>query len=445
MRTPASSTSATASPPSSRWSRTTTPSFIEPYQGAATGVGGILRDVFTMAPAPWPTSTPSASAAPTTRAPPSLLRGVVAGVRRLRQLHRRPHRRRRALLRPRLRRQRAGQRLHLRRRPHRSHLLRAGDRRSATRSSTWAAKTGRDGIHGAHHGLRRVLRRRPQPAPHRAGRRPLHGEAPSSRPAWRSSPRTSSSASRTWARPASPPPPWRWPVAAAAASTSTSTASPAAPRRLAPYEMLLSESQERMLLVAQPGKEPRVMEICKKWELDAGHHRPRHRHRPLGHPRHPRLRSPLGRAHRPAPVVVCDLPVDFLTDAAPQVRPPAEGRPPPSPPRPPRLRFPRRSPTRPRGATRSSPSPAPPTSAPAAGSGGSTITSSAAAPCAPRSDAGVVPRPPASATARRSTSSSPSAPTATVASASSTPARRRPWPSPRPAATWCARVESPSG
>ena len=25
------------------------PSYIEPYQGAATGVGGILRDVFTMA------------------------------------------------------------------------------------------------------------------------------------------------------------------------------------------------------------------------------------------------------------------------------------------------------------------------------------------------------------------------------------------------------------
>src|SRR3984957_16146489 len=28
------------------------PSFIEPYQGAATGVGGILRDIFTMGPRP---------------------------------------------------------------------------------------------------------------------------------------------------------------------------------------------------------------------------------------------------------------------------------------------------------------------------------------------------------------------------------------------------------
>ena len=28
------------------------PSFIEPYQGAATGVGGIMRDIFTMGARP---------------------------------------------------------------------------------------------------------------------------------------------------------------------------------------------------------------------------------------------------------------------------------------------------------------------------------------------------------------------------------------------------------
>jgi phosphoribosylformylglycinamidine synthase subunit PurL len=38
------------------------PSFIEPYQGAATGVGGILRDVFTMGARPLPPSTRCASA-----------------------------------------------------------------------------------------------------------------------------------------------------------------------------------------------------------------------------------------------------------------------------------------------------------------------------------------------------------------------------------------------
>src|SRR6059036_2475482 len=37
-------------------------SFIEPYQGAATGVGGILRDIFTMGRARSPASTRSASA-----------------------------------------------------------------------------------------------------------------------------------------------------------------------------------------------------------------------------------------------------------------------------------------------------------------------------------------------------------------------------------------------
>ena len=43
------------------------PSFIEPYQGAATGVGGILRDVFTMGRARSPALTRCRSAIPITR------------------------------------------------------------------------------------------------------------------------------------------------------------------------------------------------------------------------------------------------------------------------------------------------------------------------------------------------------------------------------------------
>jgi len=38
---------------------------------------------------------------------------------------------------------------------------------------------------------------------------------------------------------------------------------------MTPYEMLLSESQERMLLVARAGQEERVREIFARWELDA--------------------------------------------------------------------------------------------------------------------------------------------------------------------------------
>ena len=44
------------------------------------------------------------------------------------------------------------------------------------------------------------------------------------------------------------------------------------PRRepnMTPYEVLLSESQERMLLVAKPDKEDAVIAICRKWGIDA--------------------------------------------------------------------------------------------------------------------------------------------------------------------------------
>ncbi len=38
---------------------------------------------------------------------------------------------------------------------------------------------------------------------------------------------------------------------------------------MTPYEMMLSESQERMLLVAEKGREHRVFDVFKKWGLDA--------------------------------------------------------------------------------------------------------------------------------------------------------------------------------
>ncbi len=44
------------------------------------------------------------------------------------------------------------------------------------------------------------------------------------------------------------------------------------PRRepkMTPYELLLSESQERMLLVAKAGQEDQVIAICEKWGIDA--------------------------------------------------------------------------------------------------------------------------------------------------------------------------------
>jgi phosphoribosylformylglycinamidine synthase II len=38
---------------------------------------------------------------------------------------------------------------------------------------------------------------------------------------------------------------------------------------MTPYEIMLSESQERMLLVAEKGREPEVLQVFKKWGLDA--------------------------------------------------------------------------------------------------------------------------------------------------------------------------------
>ncbi len=43
---------------------------------------------------------------------------------------------------------------------------------------------------------------------------------------------------------------------------------PCREKGMTPYEMMLSESQERMLMVLKPGREPEAEKIFKKWELD---------------------------------------------------------------------------------------------------------------------------------------------------------------------------------
>ena len=56
------------------------PSFIEPYQGAATGMGGILRDVFTMGARPVAAMNALSFGAPDHPRTRSLVAGVVAGI-----------------------------------------------------------------------------------------------------------------------------------------------------------------------------------------------------------------------------------------------------------------------------------------------------------------------------------------------------------------------------
>src|SRR2546428_12097980 len=77
---------------------------------------------------------------------------------------------------------------------------------------------------------------------------------------------------------------------------------------MTPYEIMLSESQERMLIVAAKGREREVLDIFKKWELDAvviGH---------VTEDGHLRVKK-SGR-------IVADIPNSALTDAAPVYRRP---------------------------------------------------------------------------------------------------------------------------
>jgi phosphoribosylformylglycinamidine synthase subunit PurL len=69
------------------------------------------------------------------------------------------------------------------------------------------------------------------------------------------------------------------------------------------YEMLLSESQERMLMVAHKGRSKEVVEIFAKWDLDAV---------VIGHVRDD---SRMRVSHNGE--IVCDVPVKGLTDEAP--------------------------------------------------------------------------------------------------------------------------------
>ncbi|MBX3226348.1 MAG: phosphoribosylformylglycinamidine synthase subunit PurL [Labilithrix sp.] len=101
-------------------------------------------------------------------------------------------------------------------------------------------------------------------------------------------------------------------------------------RKMTPYEILLSESQERMLLVAKPGKEQRVFDICKKWDLDCaivGRVTDTKRWVVTATPGFDPLdgKPPAGEK-----VVVADIPVDALTDAAPAYDRPRKPAPPPA-------------------------------------------------------------------------------------------------------------------
>ncbi len=119
------------------------PSYIEPYQGAATGVGGILRDIFTMGARPLAVMDSLRFGPIETRRPKAKTASCKKSLhprrrcqrhRRLRQLFWRTQSRRRNQIRALLQRQSTRERLRPRPRPQRRNLLRQSHPAPATLS-----------------------------------------------------------------------------------------------------------------------------------------------------------------------------------------------------------------------------------------------------------------------------------------------------------------------
>jgi phosphoribosylformylglycinamidine synthase subunit PurL len=307
------------------------PSFIEPHQGAATGVGGILRDVFTMGARPIASLNSLRFGRPDHPRTPELLRGVVAGIGGYGNCIGVPT---------------VGGELQFDERYDGNILVNAFTCGVAPANAIFygrasgignsilyiGAKTGRDGIHGATMASDDFTADAPD------GAKEAAGDGRPKRPPIRTTMQVGD--------------PFMGKLLieaclqlfaedvlegiqdmGAAGLTSSSVemagradngveidldAVPRRARAMTPYEILLSESQERMLLVAKPGKETRVLEICAHWDLDAaiiGKVTDTKRWVVKATPGYDPLASPAGKR---ATVVVCDLPIGVLTDDAPR-------------------------------------------------------------------------------------------------------------------------------
>ena len=255
------------------------PSFIEPFQGAATGVGGILRDVFTMGARPiaamnslrfGPLTNGNATPAPDDKVynrNKSILKGVVAGIGHYGNCFGVPT---------------VGGEVVFDESYSLNPLVNAfalgivrkdqiffGKASGIGNPVLYAgAKTGRDGIHGATMASAEfddeALEKRPtvqvgdpflEKLLLEACLEAMRSGAIEGIQDMGAAGLTSSSVEM-----------------AARAGTGLEIDLTLVPQRetgMTAYEMMLSESQERMLIVARQGREKQVIDIFKKWELDA--------------------------------------------------------------------------------------------------------------------------------------------------------------------------------
>jgi phosphoribosylformylglycinamidine synthase len=291
------------------------PSYIEPYQGAATGVGGILRDVFTMGARPIASLDSLRFGRPDHPRTPELLRGVVAGIGGYGNCVGVPT---------------VGGELMFDAAYDGNILVNVftcgvarTDRIFYGRAAGVGnpilyigARTGRDGIHGATMASDEFEEGKQAQRPTMQVGDPfmekllleaclelfamdvLEGIQDMGAAGL-----TSSSTEM-----------------AARAGTGLEIDLDLVPRRakgMLPYEILLSESQERMLLVARKGLEQQVLDVCKKWEIDAaviGRVTDTKRWVVKATPGYDPLAShPIATN----PVVVCDIPISAVADEAP--------------------------------------------------------------------------------------------------------------------------------
>jgi phosphoribosylformylglycinamidine synthase len=301
------------------------PSYIEPYQGAATGVGGILRDVFTMGARPVASLNSLRFGRPDHPKTPQLLKGVVAGIGGYGNCIGVPT---------------VGGEVQFDASYDHNILVNAFTVGIAKTEDLFfgvaegvgnpviyvGAKTGRDGIHGATMASAEFGEETDSKLPTVQVGDPFMEKllleacleifatgCLSGVQDMGAAGLTSSSVEM-----------------AARAGNGIELDLDAIPRRtkaLSPYEMLLSESQERMLMVAKAGREQEVLDICAKWDLDAsivGRVTDTGRFVCKASPGY----DPFDATGERNPVVAVDLPIDLLTDGAPKYdrprKPPSE-------------------------------------------------------------------------------------------------------------------------
>ncbi|MBI3456803.1 MAG: phosphoribosylformylglycinamidine synthase subunit PurL, partial [Candidatus Rokubacteria bacterium] len=243
------------------------PSFIEPFQGAATGVGGILRDIFTMGARPLclldslrfgPREDPTSA---------YLLGGVVAGIAHYGNCFGCPTVGGEVAFAPEYARNPLVNVLCLGL-VARGRIFRARADGIGNTFVYVGAKTGRDGIHGATMASEAFdessSERRPTVQVGDPFTEKLLLEACLEAMATGAVVGIQDMGAAGLACSASEMP--------ARAGTGAEIELDRVPQRepdMTPYEILLSESQERMLLVVEQGREAEVQRIFAKWELDA--------------------------------------------------------------------------------------------------------------------------------------------------------------------------------